>query len=39
MARAPCRAVGPLGYPDAAAAQARAAWTYGMLAEHDELRA
>jgi tetratricopeptide (TPR) repeat protein len=28
-----------LGYPDAAAAQARAAWTYGMLAEHDELRA
>jgi len=28
-----------LGYPDAAAAQARAAWTYGMLAQHDELRA
>jgi transcriptional regulator with XRE-family HTH domain len=28
-----------LGYPDPAAAQARAAWTYGMLAEHDELRA
>jgi transcriptional regulator with XRE-family HTH domain len=28
-----------LGHSDAAAAQARAAWTYGMLAEHDELRA
>jgi transcriptional regulator with XRE-family HTH domain len=28
-----------LGYPDGAAAQARAAWTYGMLAEHGELRA
>jgi transcriptional regulator with XRE-family HTH domain len=28
-----------LGYPGAAAAQARASWTYGVVAEHDELRA
>jgi transcriptional regulator with XRE-family HTH domain len=28
-----------LGYPAAAAAQARASWTYGVMAEHDELRA
>lgn len=28
-----------LGYPGAAAAQARAAWTYGAIAEHDELLA
>jgi hypothetical protein len=28
-----------LGYPAAAAAQARASWTYGVIAEHDELRA